>query len=87
MDRQEVINIFAQEMAKTQKKADKFYYEQNNKDMSSYCEDHSLVIKNLAIKLGICEEVYQEAYKIYDFRNSGKKGYTLKNGKIVKIEG
>lgn len=87
MDRQEVINIFAQEMAKTQKKADKFYYEQNNKDMSSYCEDHALVIKNLAIKLGICEEVYQEAYKIYDFRNSGKKGYTLKNGKIVKIEG
>lgn len=69
------------------KKADKFYYEQNNKDMSSYCEDHALVIKNLAIKLGICEEVYQEAYKIYDFRNSGKKGYTLKNGKIVKIEG
>ena len=53
MDRQEVINIFAQEMA---------------------------------IKLGICEEVYQEAYKIYDFRNSGKTGYTLKDGKIVKIE-
>ncbi len=86
MDRQEVINIFAQEMAKTQKKADKFYYEQNNKDMSSYCEDHALVIKNLAIKLGICEEVYQEAYKIYDFRNSGKTGYTLKDGKIVIIK-
>ena len=84
MDRQEVINIFAQEMAKTQKKADKFYYKQDNKDMAAYCTDHALVIKNLAIKLGICEEVYQEAYKIYDFRNSGKTGYTLKDGKIIK---
>lgn len=86
MDRQEVINIFAQEMAKTQKKADKFYYKQDNKDMAAYCTDHALVIKNLAIKLGICEEVYQEAYKIYDFRNSGKTGYTLKDGKIVIIK-
>jgi hypothetical protein len=86
MNRQKVISIFAQELAKTQKNADKFYYEHNNKDMSSYCADHASVIKNLAIKLGICEEVYQEAYKIYDFRNSGKEGYTLKNGKIVIVD-
>lgn len=85
MDRQEVINIFAQEMAKTQKKADKFYYKQDNKDMAAYCTDHALVIKDLAVKLGICDEVYIEAYKIYDFRNSGKTGYTLKDGKIVKL--
>jgi hypothetical protein len=34
--------------------------------------------------LGIAEQVYEEAYKIYDFRNSGKEGYGLKDGKIVK---
>jgi hypothetical protein len=32
-------------------------------------------IKTLTIKFGICNEVYNEAYKIYDFRNSGKKDF------------
>jgi len=32
-------------------------------------------VKVLSTKLGICEEVYQEAYKIYNFRESGKKEY------------
>lgn len=31
-----------------------------------------------------CEEVYERAYEIYDFRNSGKSGYTLKGGEIVR---
>ena len=43
MDRQEVINIFAQEMAKTQKKADKFYYKQNDKDMADNKSPRGLI--------------------------------------------
>ena len=48
MDRQEVINIFAQEMAKTQKKADKFYYKQNDKDMAAY-QLYSYVLNKIGI--------------------------------------
>ena len=52
--------------------------------MSSFLLDGALVIKQLAVKLKICEEVYERAYEIYDFRNSGKSGYTLKGGEIVR---
>lgn len=85
MNKEQVVNIFAEELAKKQRKADEWYYLQNNQEMSSHLLDEVLVIKELAIKLEICKEVYDKAYQIYDFRNSGKKGYTLKNGKIVKI--
>ena len=76
--------VFAEELASKQRKADLWFYNMNNKEMSDYILIGAETLKNLAIKLDICQEVYNEAYKIYDFRNSGKRGYTLKDGKIRK---
>ena len=44
--------------------------------MSSYLLNQASVIKALTIKFRIANEVYDEAYAIYDFRNSGKKDFT-----------
>ena len=79
-----LVKEFASEIADKQKWADIWYYERNNQDHSSWLLEQVDVLKFLASRLGICREVYEEAYKIYDFRNSGKKGYTLRDGKIVK---
>ena len=38
--------------------------------------------KELASKLGICDKMYQEAYKIYDFRRSGSRDYILSEEEI-----
>ena len=43
--------------------------------MADYMLKQASYLKELLIKLGICDEVYKEAYTIYDFRNSGKKDY------------
>lgn len=83
-DRRILIEAFAAEVAEYQRKADVAYYIRHDQDHSSFLLDCAWAIKNLAIKLGICGEVYQRAYEYYDFRNSGKSGYTLKDGKIVK---
>lgn len=75
IEKKELISKFAKEMARLQKKADKYYYIENDKNMSDYILIYAAELKEFANKLGICEEMYQEAYKIYDFRNSGKKEY------------
>lgn len=80
----DVVRVFAEELAEKQRKADLWFYNMNNQEMSDYTLIGVETLKNLAIKLGICQEVYSEAYKIYDFRNSGKQGYILKDGKIIK---
>ena len=46
-----------------------------DKDMSNFELDKVTPLKYLSNKLGITKKVYEEAYKIYDFRNSGKKGF------------
>ena len=73
IEKKELIEKFAKEMARLQKKADKYYYIDNNKEMADYVLIYATELKEFASKLGICEEMYQEAYKIYDFRNSGKE--------------
>lgn len=75
IEKKELINKFAKEMARLQKKADRYYYIENDKEMADYVLIYTTELKEIASKLGICEEMYQEAYKIYDFRNSGKDGY------------
>jgi hypothetical protein len=70
-----IIKEFAAKIAELQKKADVYYYIKNDQESSSRSLEQVTPIKNLAISLGICKEVYDEAYKIYDFKNSGKKGY------------
>lgn len=45
------------------------------KEMADYVLIYATELKEFASKLGICEEMYQEAYKLYDFRNAGHNGY------------
>lgn len=75
IEKKELISKFAKEMARLQKKADKYYYVENNKEMADYVLIYATELKEFASKLEICEEMYQEAYKIYDFRNAGHNGY------------
>lgn len=73
IDKKELIGEFAKEMARLQKEADKYYYIDNDKEMADFCLIYASELKKISSKLGICEEMYEEAYKIYDFRNSGRK--------------
>lgn len=87
--RKRMIMEFATKIARLQKQADENYY--RDKKLKNYESNHSswlldqvVPLKQMCQKLGISDQVYKEAYKIYDFRNSGKDGYTLVGGKIVK---
>lgn len=86
--RNRIIKEFAKEIADLQKKADEIYYrdkaeKKNDNELSSFILDKVQPLKEMCQRLGICNEVYAEAYKIYDFRNSGKEGYSLVDGKII----
>lgn len=82
----ELIDIFANEMATLQKKADIYYYIDNNRDMSDYILIKASYLKDLISKLGICNEVYNKAYDIYDFRNSGKNDYQPSEEQLEKLK-
>ena len=82
----DVIEHFAQEVARLQRLADVSFYVNNDQDHSSWLVDQSYALKSLAEKMGIWNLVHARAVEIYDFRNSGKQGYTLKDGKIVKVK-
>lgn len=75
IERDELINKFAKELARLQKKADKYFYIDNDTEMADFELSYATEVKELASKLGICNEMYEKAYKIYDFRKSGKTGY------------
>lgn len=80
----DVIEHFAQEVSRLQRMADVAFYTNNDKEYSSWLCDQAYALKSLAEKMGIWKLVHTRAVEIYDFRNSGKQGYTLKDGKIVK---
>ena len=75
IDKKELVSKFAKEMARLQKKADKYYYIDNNREMADYVLIEASYLKDFSSKLGICKEMYDEAYIIYNFKNSGKKDY------------
>ena len=81
-----VIEQFAQETARLQRMADVAFYTCNDREYSSWLCDQTYAIKSLAEKIGIWGLVHARAIEIYDFRNSGKNGYTLRDGKIVKVQ-
>lgn len=81
-----LIKYLAEELAYLQIRADWWYYcikheivdKENNitkQDMSSSELEFVSELRNIAHGLGIIKEVYEEAYKIYDFRNSGKNDF------------
>jgi hypothetical protein len=87
--RKRIIKEFAKQIANLQKRADEVYYKdnppkENENDHASWLLDQVIPLQKMCRELGISNKVYEEAYKIYDFRNSGKIGYTLMNGKIIK---
>ena len=86
IEKKELISKFAKEMARLQKKADKYYYVENNKEMADYVLIYAVELKDFASKLGICEEMYHEALKIYDFSNSGKKEYNLTKEQLEELK-
>lgn len=86
IEKKELISKFAEEMARLQKKADKYYYIEDNKEMADYVLIYAVELKNFASKLGISDEMYHEAYTIYDFRNSGKKDYMPSKEQLEELE-
>lgn len=73
--RKQLIKAFAKQIADLQMKADRWYYVNHDQKMSSYFLDKVFAIRGMTHILGITEKVYEEAYTIYDFRNSGKEGF------------
>ena len=51
--------------------------------MSSSILENVTELRCICNDLEILKEVYDESYKIYDFRNSGKKGY-VPNLELIK---
>lgn len=80
--------IFAEKIAQLECDADYWYYISKDDDyhnMSSFCLDQILPLQSLIRRLGLNEKkVYKEAYKLYDFRNSGKEGYVPDKRKILR---
>ena len=81
-----LVETIANELACCQKMADVAWYVKNDQNESSRLLNNASVIKELANMMAIGGDVFERACQIYDFRNSGKEGYTLKDGKIVKVE-
>ena len=84
--KKKLIKTLAEEIAYLQIKADWWYYcfpsdvvdkESNitKQDMSSSELDLVTEVRAIAMRFDILSQVYEEAYKIYDFRNSGKKDF------------
>ena len=75
-----LIKKLAEELAYLQIRADWWYYvasgiKEENQNMSNMQLEGVTELRCICNDLGILKEVYDEAYKIYDFRNSGKKNY------------
>lgn len=78
--KKKLIKKFAEELAYLQIRADWWYYvasgdKEENRNMSNNQLEDVTELRCICNNLGILKEVYDEAYKIYDFRNSGKKNF------------
>lgn len=82
----DVIEEFARETAHLHRMADVAFYTCGDQEHSCWLVDQAYAISRLARRMQIWDLVHARAVEIYDFRNSGKQGYTLKDGKIVKAE-
>lgn len=82
----EFIFEMAKYVAYLQSRADVHFYERTDKDMADYYITKCDAARDICSIFDCIPEVWAEAKKIYDFTNSGREGYTLKDGKIVKVE-
>lgn len=84
-DKQDLIQEFAEEMARLQMKADKYYYIDGNKEMSDFVLIYAYELKVMASRLGICDEMQIKARKIYDYSHSGEKDYIPSQEQIDRL--
>lgn len=95
--KKKMIKVLAEELAYLQIRADWWYYCFSNdivdkesnitkQDMSSSELDLVTEVKAIASRLGIVNKVYEEAYKIYDFRNSVEKDFVPDIELIKKLD-
>lgn len=86
ISKKRLIKEFAQEIAYMYMKADKYKYVHNDEEMRLYVLSKLTAVLVIANRLCITtHSVYDEAYKIYDFRNSGIKGYVPDLDKLKDI--
>ena len=95
LNKEMVIETFARVIADIQREADVLYYKPeipgynpkaNKNDESGFKLNEIIKLRKMCDVFGITKEVYDFAYTVYDFRNSGREGYGLVDGKIVKVE-
>lgn len=100
--KKKLIKTLAEEIAYLQIRADWWYYcfggglnpdhvldESTGttvRDMSSSRLDLVTEVRAIAVEFGILPQVYEEAYKIYDFRNSGKEDFVADKKLIEKLK-
>ena len=100
--KKKLIKTLAEELAYLQINADWWYYcfaggsnpdkvldESTGitvRDMSSSNLDLVTEVRAIAKELGILPQVYEESYKIYDFRNSGKEDFVADTELIKKLK-
>lgn len=100
--KKKLIKTLAEELAYLQIRADWWYYcfcDDSNpdkvldedtgitvRDMSSNELDLVTEVKTIAMRFNILPKVYEESYKIYDFRNSGKKDFVPDIELIKKLD-
>ena len=93
--KKKLIKTLAEELAYLQIRADWWYYCYPNEkvdenitkqDMSSSELELVIEVRAIAKRLNILPQVYEEAYKIYDFRNSGKKEFKPDLELIKKLD-
>lgn len=84
--KKKLVKKFSEELAYLQIRADWWYYVYSGKDkqeMSSSMLEGVTELRCICNELGILKEVYDKAYKIYDFRKSGKKD-CVPNVELIK---
>ena len=89
--KKKLIKKLAEEMAYLQIRADWWYYVSElsavtRKEMSSNMIKEYNEVRRICYKLGILRKTYNEALKIYDFRESGRKDYKPNIELIKKLD-
>ncbi len=86
VEKQDLIQEFAEEIARLQMKADKYYYIDRNKEMSDFILIYAFELKVMASRLGICNEMQTRAREIYDYSHSGEKDYIPSQEQIDRLK-
>lgn len=87
--KKKLVNKLSEELAYLQIRADWWYYvsrSEEKQDMSNMMLEAVTELRCICNELGIIKEVYEKAYKIYDFRNSGKKGFVADIELIKRLD-